>query len=156
MRKYPWIIMTLLLIISLCACHKNIQSADLSHITFDGVSIGDRFDQVERSRYTVKSNVSDAYTYNYEEWRLSVEDGIITEIMASFGQICISVNGSENCRSIDDITKILGENHDWSWYDREQGLRQLQYVDEENGLQCSFAYAGNSKELVWVIVRGGR
>lgn len=137
----------------LSACGSNVPSVDLSRITFDDVSIGDNFDQIETDKYITKTNLSTQYTYNYEEWRISVDQSVITEIMASFGQINISVNGKEDCRVADDIIDTLGEDYNSSWYDKEQSLMHLQYFDKENRLQCSFVYDKNSNRLVWVIMQ---
>ena len=122
-------------------------------MTFDGVSVGDSFGQIETEKYTVKSNVPSQYTYNYEEWRLSVEDSTITAIMASFGQVSISINGNEDCSSVDNVINVLGDNFSSTWYDKEQGLMQLQYLDQENGIQCAFVYNKYSNDLVWGIVK---
>lgn len=92
-------------------------------------------------------------TYNYEEWRISVDNDIITEITASFELVNISVNGKENCSSVDDIINILGKGYNSSWYDKEQGLMQIRYSDEESGIQCKFVYDKNSNNLVWAIVQ---
>ena len=68
-------------------------SADLSQITFDGKTIGDTLEQAELAKYTPKTNLSSEYSHNYEEWRLTIADDKITEIMATFGEIEISING---------------------------------------------------------------
>ena len=120
-------LLVLLSAVGLSACSSNVQSTDLSKVKIDGISIGDSFDQVKTEKYTVKTNVSNHYTYNYEEWRLSVKDGIIIDILASFDQISVSINGKENCSTVDDIIKALGNNYNSSWYDKEQGLMQIQY-----------------------------
>lgn len=151
--KKLFIALLILTVLALSACNNKVQSVDLSQITFDGISIGDNFEQVETEKYTVKSNVSTQYTHNYEEWRLSVADGTITGIMASYGQVSISINGKEDWNSVGDVTNILGENYNSSWYDREQGLMQIQYFDEENEIQCAFVYGRNSNNLVWVIMQ---
>lgn len=155
MKNLFTILLLILTILALSACSNNVQSVDLSQITFDGVSVGNNFEQIEAEKYTPKSNVSNQYDYNYEEWRLSVENSTITEIMASFGQVSISINGKEDCSSIDDIINTLGENYNSSWYDKEQSLMQVQYFDNENGFQCSFVYNKNSNSLVWGIMREG-
>lgn len=152
MKKLLVVLLVLIMLV-LSACGSNVQSIDLSRITFDDVSIGDNFDQIETDKYITKTNLSTQYTYNYEEWRISVDQSVITEIMASFGQINISVNGKEDCRVADDIIDTLGEDYNSSWYDKEQSLMQLQYFDKENRLQCSFVYDKNSNRLVWVIMQ---
>lgn len=152
MKKLLVVLLVLIMLV-LSACGSNVQSIDLSRITFDDVSIGDNFDQIETDKYIAKTNLSTQYTYNYEEWRISVDQSVITEIMASFGQINISVNGKEDCRVAADIIDTLGEDYNSSWYDKEQSLMQLQYFDQENRLQCSFVYDKNSNRLVWVIMQ---
>lgn len=143
-----------LTVLTLSACGNKVQSVDLSYITFDGASIGDAFEQIETEKYTVSTRYPERYnTYNYEEWRICVENGVITEIIASFGHVSISINGKEGCGSVDDIINILGENYNSSWYDKEQSLMQIQYFDKENGIQCVFVYDKNSNKLVWGIMQ---
>ena len=136
----------------LSSCSSDIPSVDLSRITFGGVSVGDRFEQMKAAQYTEKTNASTHYNYNYEELSFSVDNEIISEIMASFGLANISVNGKMNCRSVDDIIAVLGKNYRSSWYDKEQSLMQIQYFDRENGLECAFVYDKNGGNLVWGIM----
>ena len=135
------------------ACGSNVLSTNLSQITFDSVTVGDSLGQLDTSRYTVKENVSDRYTYNYEECRVSEQNGIITEIMATFGAMTVSINGTEDCHTVDDIIGVLGENYHSSWYDREQSLMQIRYSDRDHGLECAFVYNKNSSSLVWAIMK---
>ena len=127
--------------------------ADLSQITFDGKTIGDTLEQTELAKYTPKTNLPSGYSHNYEEWRLTIADDKITEIMATFGEIEISINGKTNFTTIDDIISDLGWNYQSSWYDREQGLEQIEYTDEDNHLRAAFIYNKNSNQLVWLIYR---
>ena len=148
------VVLFVLTALSLSACGNEVQSVDLSQIVFDGVSIGDTFEQIETDKYTVSTRYPESdNTYNYEEWRISVDNDAITEIIASFGQVSISINGKEDCSSVDDIINILGENYNSSWYDKEQSLMQIQYFDKENGIQCVFVYDKNSNKLVWGIMQ---
>ena len=142
-----------LTILALSSCANTAQSVDLTQVTFEGVSVGDNFDQIDTEKYTVKQNASNDYTHNFEEWRISVDDNKIIQIMASFGQVRISINGCKEFHSVDDIIAVLGENYHSSWYDREQSLKQVQYFDEENEIQCTFVYDKNSSNLVWGIVK---
>ena len=135
------------------ACDSNVLSTNLSQITFDSVTVGDSLKQLDTSRYTVKENVSDRYTYNYEECRVSEQNGIITELMATFGAMTVSINGTEDCHTVDDIIGVLGENYHSSWYDREQSLMQIRYSDRDHGLECAFVYNKNSSSLVWAIMK---
>lgn len=149
------VVLFVLTALSLSACGNEVQSVDLSQIVFDGVSIGDTFEQIETDKYTVSTRYPESdNTYNYEEWRISVDNGAITEIIASFGQVSISINGKEDCNSVDDVITVLGENYNSSWYDKEQSLMQIQYFDKENGIQCVFVYDKNSNKLVWGIMQG--
>lgn len=140
-------------VLSACANRSSVQSVNLSGITFDGISTGSELDRIDLEKYTVKTNASDQYGYNFEELSFSVDNGLVTEIKASFGALSISINGKEDCASIDDVTGVLGESYQSSWYDREQGLIQVQYFDKENGIQCAFIYDKNGKNLVWGIIQ---
>lgn len=149
------IVLFALTVLSLSACGNEVQPIDLSQITFDGVSIGDIFEQIDTDKYSVSTRYPESdNTYNYEEWRISVDNDAITEIIASFGQVSISINGKEDCSSVDDVITVLGENYNSSWYDKEQSLMQIQYFDKENGIQCVFVYDKNSNKLVWGIMQG--
>ena len=152
-RFFVLLLFSCLVFSMLSACGNSVPSVDLSEISFDEISVGDEFAQVETGRYHEKNSVSNQYTYNYEEWRLSVAEGVITEIMATFSQIDISINGRNDCSAVDDVTAVLGEDCTSSWYDREQSLMQLQYFDKEHGLQCSFIYNKHSETLVWAILQ---
>ena len=153
MKRTLFTVLIALIVFVFSACGTDIQSVDLSQITFDGVAVGDSIDQVETEKYTEKSNVKNDFTYNFEEWSLLAKDGTITEIKASFGEVTVSINETENCTSVDDITSALGENCKSSWYDKEQGLMQLEYSDKENGLKCSFVYDKNGNNIVWGIMQ---
>ena len=151
--KKPFVLFLILTMLTLSACGSNIQSTDLTNITFDGVSVGNSFEQVETDKYTPTTRYPESdNTYNYEEWRVSVTDNMITEITASFEQISISVDGKEGCHSVDDVINILGDSYNSSWYDKEQSLMQIQYSDIKNGLQCVFVYDKNSGGLIWGII----
>ena len=143
----------MLTMLSFSSCANKAQSVDLSQVSFEGLTIGDNLGQIDLDKYTEKHNVSDHYTYNFEEWRISVGNSAITEMMASFDQVSISVNGKEDCYTVDDIIDALGTSYRSSWYDREQSLMQLQYFDKEKGIQCSFIYDKNSNSLVWGIMQ---
>ena len=154
MKKIFLSLFVVLTMLALSACANDIQSTDLSRIMFDRVSVGDAFEQIKTDKYTLSTRYpEDDNTYNYEEWRVSVDGDIIAKITASFETITISVNGRENCRSIDDIISILGKNYDSYWYDKEQGLMQIEYWDKENKMQCIFVYDKNSSELVLGIMQ---
>ena len=152
--KKIWVALFALTVLTLSACSNEVQSVDLSQITFDGVFIGDTFEQIETEKYTISTRYPESdNTYNYEEWRISVDNDAITKIIASFGQVSISINGKEDCSSVDDIINILGENYNSSWYDKEQSLMQIQYSDKENAVRCIFVYDKNSNNLVWGIMQ---
>ena len=146
-------VLLLLTFLPLSACSSDVPSTDLSQVAFDGITVGDPLELLETDRYTVKENVSDRYTYNFEECRVSEKNGIITELMATFGAMTVSINGTEDCHTVDDIIGVLGENYHSSWYDREQSLMQIQYSDREHRLECAFVYNKNSNSLVWAIMK---
>ena len=152
MRKC-FILLLAVSLLALSACGNDVPSVDLSQIAFDGVTAGDPLELLDTDRYTVKENVSDRYTYNYEECRISADDGVITEIMATFGKMIISINEIEDFRTVDDIIGVLGENYRSSWYDREQSLMQVQYSDREHCLECAFVYDKSGNALVWGIMK---
>ena len=121
-----WIVFTLL---ALSSCADDMQSIDLSHITFDGISVGDCFNRVETGNYGINP-LSGKRKYE---------------------AIDIAVNGKEDCDSIADIVRVLGTEYHSSDYDAEQGLMQLRYRDKTHGIQCRFVFNRNTDLLVWGI-----
>lgn len=135
------------------ACGQNISSVPLTEITLDGVVIGDNFENISTDKYTLSDRFPEQEnTVNYEEWRITIKDGIITKIDADFEDITISINSYEECQTVDDVIAILGNSYISKWYDKEQKLRKIVYIDNENLLQAAIVYNSSDKQLVRVIL----
>ena len=139
--------------LSACNTNNSVPSANLSQIEVDGIKIDDNISSVSLENYTTSTRFRDGDgIYNYEEVRIETVDDVITKITATVGSIPISINGNETCMTYDDVVQLLGTEGIVTWYDREQGLRQAQYSDDDIGVNCSFVYADSSKQLVWLIL----
>lgn len=107
---------------------------------------------------------TDNYTYSnefsaqgdiikYDNCLVKIDkNNTITFLHANFGDMNISINSNTYFRNIDDIIEVLGTNYINNWYDREQRLKQVVYVDHENKLKARFVYDTFQEELVWLIL----
>lgn len=154
MKKIPFILLPILMIAFLfSACGQNISSVPLTGITLDGVVIGDNFENISTEKYTLSDRFPEQEnTVNYEEWRITIEEGMIAKIDADFEDITVSINSYEECRTVDDVIAILGDSYISKWYDKEQKLRKIVYIDSENLLQATIVYNSSNKQLVRVLL----
>ncbi|MGI5895950.1 MAG: hypothetical protein ACOX6U_03235 [Oscillospiraceae bacterium] len=145
------IVSTLLIIIMLLsACGKNVQSTDLSKIEFDGMKIGDIVHWEDFSNYTYISK------NHYEEITIDtdVEDNIIY-LFSYFSDnkhpgVTISINGTENSKTIDDITNLLG-NH-YTAQPEQGNLSKHIYFDAEREIRAEFIYNNQGKALRYIRI----
>ena len=66
-------------------------------------------------------------------------------------------NKESKFEDINQITDVLGTNYKEYWYDKEQGLKSHEYIDNKNNIKVNFVYIGISNnqqqnELIWVIM----
>lgn len=153
MRKYIFLFLFFILITNLSAC-SDIPSTSLDGITFDGVIIGADLEEVSIDNYTLTDRFPEQdNTINYEEWKITTnEDGKIVKIHANFSDIKIQINGNGDNQTIDDVIELLGENYTSGWYDADQQLKEVMYIDKNNLLQGMFIYSAIDKKLVWLIM----
>lgn len=155
MKKTVVLCMLFTVLLPLAACSNKTQtSTPLNGVVLDGTTIGNTLEDIDSEKYTLSEHFSELpNTVNYEEWQITTdESGTIIRIQASFADIQISINTVVGLHNIDDVIKVLGENYTTEWYDKEQQLKQAQYVDKRNMLQCSFIYDGTDNRLVWLII----
>lgn len=157
MKYLKWVIcflifiLLILLIYSKTTSLKNIKTTNLSNISCDGMYLLDEFEDNNNYKPSNKFSEQGNVIY-YDECYIKIdESNRIALIHANFNDIDISVNSNNNLNSIDDITEILGTNYKNDWYDKEQQLKQLIYIDHENDIQSTFIYNTYADELVWLI-----
>ena len=122
------IIAVIMLIFTLSACdsqqeikREKLNPTDLSAVNIDGLVLGSFIDEIDVTKYT---DASDRFeekenTYFYDELSIKTDaDGSIREIKgnvyscdAEYGTVPFSVNGIDKPSSIDEVVKILGQNH---------------------------------------------
>lgn len=132
---------------------KNIGTTDLSSISCDGIHILDDFEH--NNNYTPSDEFLEKENrIYYEECFFEIdENNLITLIHANFSDTDILINSNTNCKTVDDVIKTLGANYSSSWYDREQQLKQVVYVDHENNIKATFVYNTYENKLTWLILK---
>lgn len=153
MKRMPFILLAILMIaFLLSACGQNVSCVPLTGITLDGVVIGDDFETISTDNYILSDRFPEQEnTVNYEEWRITTEEEKISKIDADFADVTVSINSYEECQTVDDVIAILGDSC-ISWYDKEQKLRKIVYMDNDNLLQATFVYNSSNKQLVRIIL----
>lgn len=130
---------------------KNINSTDLRNISCDGIYLLDDFEDTNNYTKSNKFSEKENIIY-YEECYIKIDKkNKITMMHANFNDVNVSINFHSNFKIVDDVMKILGTDFVLSWYDREQQLKQIAYIDHENYIKATFIYNTYKNELVWVI-----
>ena len=153
MRKscFKFSVLALVLTMLMAGCSERLKTTDLSSISLDGLSVGDKIDDDILTSYTQSESYSGNYKYKFEEIIIDTNDSEeVTYLFARFDEnyIDIKVNG-ENPKRTEDVKRILGANYQDKDYDREQKLRELVYVDNDKGVKAEFVYSSN-QSLQWI------
>lgn len=131
---------------------KFTKSTDLSNISCAGMHIGDTFENTDNNAYSNEfSEKGDIVKYENCHVKFD-KNNTITLLQANFDDMNISINSKTYFRNVNDIIEILGSNYISNWYDREQRLKQVVYIDHENKLKASFVYDTFQDEMVWLIL----
>ena len=144
-------VLALVLTVLMAGCGEGLKTTDLSSISLDGLSVGDKIDDDILTSYTQSERYSGNYKYKFEEIIIDTNDSEeVTYLFARFDEnyIDIKVNG-ENPKRTEDVKRILGENYQDKDYDREQKLRELVYVDNDKGVKAEFVYS-SEQSLRWI------
>lgn len=129
---------------------------DLTNITCDGISLGEKVEDIDVYNYTLSHRFpKKENTITFEEWRITTDtdDNSVKRIFANFSSIEVSVNSKIYNGKVDDIITALGNSYTTDWYDREQRLKQVVYIDHDNRIQATFVYDNRSNHLVWTILQ---
>ncbi len=153
MRKncFKFSVLVLVLIMLMAGCSERLKTTDLSNISLDSLSVGDKIDDDILTSYTQSERYSGSYKYKFEEIIIDTNDSDeVTYLFARFDEnyIDIKVNG-ENPKTTEDVKRILGENYQDKDYDREQKLREFVYVDNDRGVKAEFVYSSD-QSLLWI------
>ena len=148
---FKFSVLVLALITLMAGCGERVKTTDLSKISLDGLSVGDKIDDDILTSYTQSERYSGNYKYKFEEMIIDTnDDEEVTYLFARFDEsyIDIKING-ENPKRTEDVKRILGENYQDKYYDREQQLRELVYVDNDRGIKAKFVYS-SEQSLLWI------
>lgn len=141
----------------LVAC-TSVESTDLNSIKIDNISLGQSINGLDLSKYESKDEIDNEYNYEFKELQIKTNtNNDIDKICLNISEYnFLSISKDNNFKSIDQITNILGVNYKEYWYDKEQGLKSHEYLDNKNNIKVNFVYNGISNnqqnELVWVII----
>ena len=150
-NHFKFSVLVLVLTVLMAGCCERLKTTDLSSISLDGLSVGDKIDDDILTSYTQSERNSGSYKYKFEEIIIDTNDSDeVTYLFARFDEnyIDIKVNG-ENPKTTEDVKNILGENYQDKDYDREQKLRELVYVDNDKGVKAEFVYS-SEQSLRWI------
>jgi len=168
--KKNTVIVAILLIFVLSACNggqkikrENLTSTDLSAVNIDGISVDNVIDDIDLTKYTTVS--ADRFeakenTHYFEELKIETDaNGSVKEVRgniygydAAYEAVKFAVNGTDNPSSIDEVIKILGDNHNDYWFDKEQSIKAYTFYDGDNMIYGTFAFNYDSNELIWIIL----
>lgn len=141
----------------LVAC-TSVESTDLNSIKIDNISLGQSINGLDLSKYESKDEIDNEYNYEFKELQIKTNtNNDIDKICLNISEYnFLSISKENNFKNIDQITNILGVNYKEYWYDKEQGLKSHEYLDNKNNIKVNFVYNGISNnqqnELVWVII----
>ena len=141
----------------LVAC-TSVESTDLNSIKIDNISLGQSINSLDLSKYESKDEIDNEYNYEFKELQIKTNtNNDIDKIWLNILEYnFLSISKENKFKNIDQITNILGVNYKEYWYDKEEGLKSHEYLDNKNNIKVNFVYNGISNnqqnELVWVIL----
>lgn len=156
-KRIIYIVGAICILLVIILSNENIKlkftsSTDLSHISCNEMHISDTFENTDNYTYSNEFSAQ-GDIIKYDNCLVKIDkNNTITFLHANFGDMNISINSNTYFRNIDDIIEVLGINYINNWYDREQRLKQVVYVDHENKLKARFVYDTFQEELVWLIL----
>lgn len=159
MMKKKYIFFVILFIVALILIllknNINIKATNLSNISVDSIKIGNSLNELDLSNYTLSNKfLNENNTIHYDKLSITFnEDNTITKISYNlFNNNQLIINGINNIINIKDIINILGKEYTYKWYDKQQQLRQIIYIDKENYLKAKFIFDDISGKLVRIII----
>ena len=142
----------------LVAC-TSVESTDLNSIKIDNISLGKSINSLDLSKYESKDEIDNEYNYEFKELQIKTNtNNDIDKIWLNILEYnLLYINRENKFENIDQITDVLGTNYKEYWYDKEQGLKSHEYIDNKNNIKVNFVYIGISNnqqqnELIWAIL----
>lgn len=137
----------------------SVESTDLNSIKIDNISFGQSINRLDLSKYESKDEIDNEYNYEFKELQIKTNtNNDIDKIWLNiFEYNLLSINKENKFEDINQITDVLGTNYKEYWYDKEQGLKSHEYIDNKNNIKVNFVYNGTSNnqqqnELIRVIL----
>lgn len=135
-----------------------VKSTDLNSIKIDNISLRQPINRLDLSKYESKDEVDNEYNYEFKGLQIKTNsNNDIEKIWLNILEYSfLSINKENKFEDINQITNILGVNYKEYWYDKEQGLKSHEYLDNKNNIKVNFVYntisSNKQNKLVWVIL----
>lgn len=155
-KKYIFFLIIFILILAVfLKSNIKIGITNLNNIFVDSIKIGNSLDKLNLSNYNLSNKfLNEDNTIHYDELSITFnEDNIITKISYNlFNNNQLVINGINNITNIKDVINILGKEYKYKWYDKQQQLRQIIYIDTNNYLKAKFIFDDITGNLVRFII----
>ena len=135
-----------------------VKSTDLNSIKIDNISLRQPINRLDLSKYESKDEVDNEYNYEFKGLQIKTNsNNDIEKIWLNILEYSfLSINKENKFEDINQITNVLGVNYKEYWYDKEQGLKSHEYLDNKNNIKVNFVYntisSNKQNKLVWVIL----
>ena len=151
-KKYIFFLIIFILILAVfLKSNIKIGTTILNNILVDSIKIGSSLDELDLSGYNLSNEDN---TIHYDKLSITFNEyNIITKISYNlFNNNQLVINGINNITNIKDVINILGKEYKYKWYDKQQKLRQIIYIDINNYLKVKFIFDDITGNLVRFII----
>lgn len=159
MKKGNRILLSVVLIMIAVVClviiwKQKVKSTDLSNVQLDHIVLGETYKKENFSEYTPSDYLKGKKNQvSFKELQLKLNDNNeIIQVKGNKGEVVIHINGTDNPEKIEDVIVILGDYYSSGWYDWNQRLKYIKYVDRDNKEKATFVYSEHDKNLVWILL----
>lgn len=155
-KKYIFFLIIFILILAVfLKSNIKIGTTILNNILVDSIKIGSSLDELDLSGYNLSNKFfNEDNTIHYDKLSITFNEyNIITKISYNlFNNNQLVINGINNITNIKDVINILGKEYKYKWYDKQQKLRQIIYIDINNYLKVKFIFDDITGNLVRFII----
>lgn len=155
-KKYIFFLIIFILILAVfLKSNIKIGTTILNNILVDSIKIGSSLDELDLSSYNLSNKFfNEDNTIHYDKLSITFNEyNIITKISYNlFNNNQLVINGINNITNIKDVINILGKEYKYKWYDKQQKLRQIIYIDINNYLKVKFIFDDITGNLVRFII----
>lgn len=155
-KKYIFFLIIFILILAVfLKSNIKIGTTILNNILVDSIKIGSSLDELDLSGYNLSNKFfNEDNTIHYDKLSITFNEyNIITKISYNlFNNNQLVINGINNITNIKDVINILGKEYKYKWYDKQQKLRQIIYIDINNYLKVKFIFDDITGNLVKFII----